>query len=100
MNESVYDEFFKDSDEKPFDYKALLFEFVVRWPLILACVLLALGGAYVYLRYQPPGFSGRSTVLIKQGDQSKASAMGTLASMQALGTASLANNFANEVALL
>lgn len=100
MNESVYDEFFKDSDEKPFDYKALLFEFVVRWPLILACVLLALGGAYVYLRYQPPVFSVSSTVLIKQGDKSKASAMGQLASMQDLGTVSLANNFDNEVEIL
>lgn len=100
MKESVYNELFKDSDEKPFDYKALLFEFVVRWPLILACVLLALGGAYVYLRYQPPVFSVSSTVLIKQGDKSKASAMGQLASMQDLGTVSLANNFDNEVEIL
>lgn len=100
MKESVYNELFKDSDEKPFDYKALLFEFAVRWPLILAFVLLALGGAYVYLRYQPPVFSVSSTVLIKQGDKSKASAMGQLAAMQDLGTVSMANNFDNEVEIL
>ena len=100
MKESVYNELFKNSDEKPFDYKALLFEFVVRWPLIFSCVLLALGGAYVYLRYQPPVFSVSSTVLIKQGDKSKASAMGQLAAMQDLGTVSMANNFDNEVEIL
>ena len=99
MQESIHDEIFNNGG-KPFDYKALLFEFVVRWPLILACVLLALGGAYVYLRYQPPVFSVSSTVLIKQGDKSKASAMGQLASMQDLGTVSLANNFDNEVEIL
>lgn len=99
MQESIHDEIFNNGG-KPFDYKALLFEFVVRWPLILACVLLALGGAYVYLRYQPPVFSVSSTVLIKQGDKSKSSAMGQLASMQDLGTVSLANNFDNEVEIL
>lgn len=99
MQESIHDEIFNNGG-KPFDYKALLFEFVVRWPLILACVLLALGGAYVYLRYQPPVFSVSSTVLIKQGDKSKASAMGQLAAMQDLGTVSMANNFDNEVEIL
>lgn len=99
MKESVYDELFS-SEEKPFDYKALLFDFLVRWPLILACVLLALGGAYVYLRYQTPVFSVSSTVLIKQGDKTKTSAIGQLASMQDLGTVSMANNFDNEVEIL
>lgn len=99
MQESIHNEIFSNGG-KPFDYKALLFDFVIRWPLILACVFLALGGAYVYLRYQPPVFSVSSTVLIKQGDKSKSSAMGQLASMQDLGTVSLANNFDNEVEIL
>lgn len=99
MKESLDLDIF-DGQERPFDYKALFFELMLRWPLILACLVLALGGAYVYLRFQPPVFSVSTTVLIKQGDKSKSSSMGQLAAMQDLGVVSLANNFDNEVEIL
>ena len=99
MKESVYNEIFKDS-EKPIDYKAILFEYIVRWPVIVSCLVLFMLGAYVYLRYETPVYSVSSTVLIKQGDKTKSSAVGQLAAMQDLGTVSMANNFDNEVEIL
>ena len=96
----------KDSNDifndgsKSVDYKALFFEYLLYWPVIVACLVLALAGAYVYLRYQPPVYNIASTVLIKQGDKTKASSIGQLAAMQDMGTISLANNFDNEVEIL
>lgn len=99
MSDSTYNDIFNDGG-KPVDYKALIFEYLLHWPIILACLVLALGGAYVYLRYQPPVYSISSTILIKQGDKTKSSSIGQLAAMQDLGTVSMANNFDNEVEIL
>ena len=99
MSDSTYNDIFNDGG-KPVDYKALIFEYLLHWPVILACLVLALGGAYVYLRYQPPVYSISSTILIKQGDKTKSSTIGQLAAMQDLGTVSMANNFDNEVEIL
>ena len=60
---------------KPVDYKARFFEYLLYWPIFIICLILALGGAYVYLRYQAPVYSVSSTVLIKQGDKTKSSAI-------------------------
>lgn len=84
---------------KPTDYKAVVFEYLLYWPLILLCLVLAIAGAYVYLRYQPPVYNVSSTVLIKQADKSKPAASAQLA-MQDLGNFSMANNFDNEVEIL
>lgn len=99
MKESVYNEIFKNN-EKPVDYKAILFEYIIRWPVIVSCLVLFMLGAYVYLRFQSPVYSVSSTVLIKQGDKTKSTAVGQLAAMQDLGTVSMANNFDNEVEIL
>lgn len=99
MSDSTHNDIFNDGG-KPVDYKALFFEYFLHWPIILGCLVLALGGAYVYLRYQAPVYSISSTILIKQGDKTKASAFGQLASMQDLGTVSMANNFDNEIEIL
>lgn len=99
MEKSLHQEIFKESG-KPIDIKALLFDFIIRWPLILGCLILFLAGAYIYLRYQAPVYSVSSSVLIKQGDKTKASSVGQLAAMQDLGTVSLASNFDNEIEVL
>lgn len=99
MSDSIHNDIFNDGG-KPVDYKALLFEYLLHWPVILACLVLALGGAYIYLRYQTPVYSVSSTILIKQEDKTKPSAIGQLASMQDLGTVSMASNFDNEIEIL
>lgn len=99
MKEELYDEFFKD-EEKRVDYKAILFEYLLYWPVILGVLVFFLAGAYVYLRYRTPVYSVSSTVLIKQGDKTKPNSSSALASMQDLGMLSMANNFDNELEIL
>lgn len=88
-----------EEDEKPVDYKALVFEYLIHWPYILAFLILSLAGCYVYLRYQAPVYNVNATVLIKQDDK-KSSANTPLAAMQDFGMLSMANNFDNEVEIL
>lgn len=99
MKEELYDEFFRD-EEKRVDYKAILFEYLLYWPVILGVLVFFLAGAYVYLRYRTPVYSVSSTVLIKQGDKTKPNSSSALASMQDLGMLSMANNFDNELEIL
>lgn len=94
-----YNDLFADGG-KPVNYKALIFEYLLHWPVIILCLFVAIVGAYVYLRYQAPVYSVSSTVLIKQGDKTKSSATTQLAAMQDLGMFSMANNFDNEVEIL
>lgn len=99
MKEEQFNEFLQDEDKKV-DYKTIIFEYLLYWPVILAFLVVTLAGAYVYLRYQAPVYSVSSTVLIKQGDKTKYSASSSLASMQDLGMLSMANNFDNELEIL
>lgn len=99
MKEELYDEFFQE-DTKRVDYKAVLFEYLLYWPVILGVLLCFVAGAYVYLRYRTPVYSVSSTVLIKQGDKTKPNSSSALASMQDLGMLSMANNFDNELEIL
>ena len=97
MNEKYTDIF--EEDEKPVDYKALVFEYLIHWPYILAFLILSLTGCYVYLRYQAPVYNVNASVLIKQDDK-KSTANTPLAAMQDFGMLSMANNFDNEVEIL
>ncbi len=97
--EQLYEELF-ENDKKKVDYKAIVVDYILRWPYILGVLVASLVGAYVYLRYQPPVYNINSTVMIKQGDKTKSTAATALASMQDLGTMSMANNFDNEIEIL
>ena len=97
--EQLYEELFKN-DSKSIDYKAIVADYLLRWPFIVGFLVLSLAGAYIYLRYQAPVYNIDSTVMIKQGDKTKSTAATALASMQDLGTMSLANNFDNEIEIL
>lgn len=97
--EQLYEGLFKN-DSKTIDYKAIVADYLLRWPFIAGFLILSLAGAYVYLRYQAPVYNIDSTVMIKQGDKTKSTAATALASMQDLGTMSLANNFDNEIEIL
>lgn len=101
MSEERYDDLFQAEEEKPVDYKALFFEYLMYWPWFVACLIVCLAGAWCYLRYQAPVYNVNATVLIKQGDKNKASGQNvSLAAMQDLGMLSMASNFDNEVEIL
>ena len=99
MKEEQLNDFYPE-EEKAVDYKTIIFEYLLYWPVILTFLVLTMAGAYVYLRYQAPVYSVSSTVLIKQGDKTKYNASSALASMQDLGMLSMANNFDNELEIL
>lgn len=101
MSDERYDDLFQAENEKPVDYKAILFEYLMYWPWLLGCIIICLIGAWCYLRYQAPIYEINTSVLIKQGDKNQTSGQNTsLAAMQDLGMLSLANNFDNEIEII
>lgn len=101
MSDEKYDDLFQGEDEKPIDYKAILFEYLMYWPWFVACLLVCIVGAWCYLRYQAPVYNVNATVLIKQGDKNKPSGQNaSLEAMQDLGMLSMASNFDNEVEII
>ena len=101
MSNEKYDEVFTVEEEKPTDYKAILFEYLMYWPWFVACLIICFFGAWIYLRYQAPVYNINATVLIKQGDKNKAGGQSaSLEAMQDLGMLSMASNFDNEVEIL
>ena len=93
--------FLEEENEKPINWQALIMEYLIHWPYIVAFLIACMIGAYIYLRYQSPVYNVNATVLIKQGDKSKnSSAASTFAAMQDLGMMSMASNFDNEVEII
>ena len=99
MKKEAYNDLFNEG-AKPVDFKKIIFEYLLHWRFIAICLVLALVGSYFYLRYQTPVYKVASTVLIKQGEKSKASSVAQMAVMQDLGSFSMANNFDNEVEII
>ena len=100
MTDEKYENNFLPEDEKPIDYKALFFEYLMYWPWIIGCVVVMSIAMYAYLRYKAPVYNVNATVLIKQGDQTKNSSTSPMQAMQDLGMLSMASNFDNEVEIL
>ncbi|NGX84753.1 polysaccharide biosynthesis tyrosine autokinase [Aequorivita sp. KMM 9714] len=67
-----------------------------NWPWFIGCVIIALIVALIYLRYTPPTYSAKATVLIKNEDKSE------LAAFQDMGLVSKMSfsDFANEMVVL
>ena len=99
MTKENYSDIFPE-ENKPVDYKKIIFEYLLYWPFIALCLVVALACSYVYLRYQTPVYKVNSTVLIKQGEKSKVSPVAQMALMQDLTSFSMANNFENEVEII
>lgn len=99
MSENLFNDT-RTAGRKPTDYKAVAFEYLLHWPVIVACLVAAMAAAYVYLRYQPPVYSVSSTVLIKQGEKMRSVSASQIGGMQDLGTFSMASNFDNEIEVL
>lgn len=100
MSNEKYDDLYTAEDEKPTDYKAILFEYLMYWPWFVVCLILCLIGAWGYLRYQTPVYNVNATVLIKQDEKGKGSASSPIATMQDMGMLTMASNFDNEMEIL
>ena len=90
-----------EEDEKPIDWKAVIMEYLIYWPFILAFLIVSLIGAYILLRFQEPTYQVSSSVLIKEEGKNKGGgAMDQLAAMQDFGMLSMARNFDNELEII
>ena len=61
MKEDLYDDLYLEEKEEKTDFKAVLFKYTIHWPWFVACILLCMAGAWLYLRYTPPVYISRKT---------------------------------------
>ena len=55
----------ENNETSGFDYKAFIVKLLIYWPWIVACVAVALIGAFFYLKTLTPLYTVSSSVLIK-----------------------------------
>ena len=99
MKEDLYDDLYLEEKEEKTDFKAVLFKYTIHWPWFVACILLCMAGAWLYLRYIPPVYNISASVIIKDNDKNSKASSG-MADLEDLGFYSSINNFDNEVEIL
>ena len=99
MKEDLYDDLYLEEKEEKTDFKAVLFKYTIHWPWFVACILLCMAGAWLYLRYTPPVYNISASVIIKDNDKNSKASSG-MGDLEDLGFYSSINNFDNEVEIL
>lgn len=92
-----------EEQEESINLRALLVKYLIYWPWFIASVIICLGCAFLYLRFQAPIYKTTASVLIKESDpRSKAmtQANGAVAALQDISGFSMTSNFDNEVEIL
>lgn len=92
-----------EEQEESINLRAILIKYLIYWPWFIASVVICLGCAFIYLRFQTPVYNTTASVLIKESDpRSKAmtQANGAVAALQDIGGFSMTSNFDNEVEIL
>ena len=92
-----------EEQEENINLRTLLMKYLVYWPWFIASVIICLGVAFLYLRFQTPVYNSTAAVLIKETDpRSKAmtQANGAVAALQDIGGFSMTSNFDNEEEIL
>lgn len=92
-----------EEQEESINLRALLTKYLIYWPWFIASVIICLGCAFLYLRFQTPVYNTTAAVLIKETDpRSKAmtQANGAVAALQDISGFSMTSNFDNEVEIL
>lgn len=92
-----------EEQEESLNLRALLVKYLIYWPWFIASVIICLGCAFLYLRFQAPVYNTTASVLIKESDpRSKAmtQANGAVAALQDISGFSMTSNFDNEVEIL
>lgn len=92
-----------EEQEETINLRALLMKYIIYWPWFIASVIICLGCALLYLRFQAPVYNTTAAVLIKEVDpRSKAmtQANGAVAALQDISGFSMTSNFDNEVEIL
>ena len=90
----------KHQQEENINLYAIFFKYWVYAPWFVFSVLICLGIATIYLRYQIPVYDIQSAVLIKEEDNQANRNNNALTAIQDLGMISMTNNFDNELQIL
>lgn len=90
----------KNQQEENINLYAIFFKYWVYAPWFVISVLMCLGIATLYLRYQIPVYDIQSAVLIKEEDNQANRNNNALTAIQDLGMISMTNNFDNELQIL
>lgn len=98
MKEDLYDELFKEKEDKK-DYHAILFRYIIRWPWFVASIFACLLAAWLYLRYSTPVYKISATIMIKD-DEKGGSTVSGLDIFNDLGIINSSKNIDNEIELL
>lgn len=89
--------------EETINLRALLMKYFVYWPWFIVSIIICLGCAFLYLRFQTPVYNTTAAVLIKESDpRSKAMTQtnGAVAALQDISGFSMTSNFDNELEIL
>lgn len=89
--------------EESINLRALVMKYLIYWPWFIASVIICLGFAFIYLRFQTPVYNTTAAVLIKETDprsKAMAQANGAVAALQDIGGFSMTSNFDNEVEIM
>lgn len=88
--------------EEEVDLKAILMTYLMYWPQILVCVIIALILGWLYLARTAPTYEVSASVLIKNDNDKSGggNSNSMMAGLQNLGMFSMASNFDNEVEIL
>lgn len=86
------------AEQQEVNINEILKPYLRRWPWFVIGAILALIGAWIYLRYATPIYNVKSTVLIKDAKKSSpvSGEMGAIADLSGLGGMST-NSIANEI---
>ena len=88
----------EDEASSGFDYKTFLIKLLMYWPWIAGCVIVALAGAFFYLKTQTPLYTVSSSVLIKNESSKSGNAGASLADLGFVTSST--QNFDNELEIL
>ena len=88
----------EDEASSGFDYKTFLIKLLMYWPWIAGCVIVALAGAFFYLKTQTPLYTVSSSVLIKNESSKSGNAGANLADLGFVSSST--QNFDNELDIL
>jgi tyrosine-protein kinase Etk/Wzc len=65
-------------EEKNIDVRQLFMRILANWPIVLACILFAAGGAWLYLKKSPRIYEGSATILVRDTKSKAIDAQGLI----------------------
>jgi tyrosine-protein kinase Etk/Wzc len=88
----------KTAENHSTDLRAVLTKYIYHWPLFLLCLVLALAGAYAYIKVVNPVYGISASILVK--DEKKSPQEKSEEELKGLGQSGSSNNAEAEIQVL